>query len=93
MRKIIFHTSFKRDYKRELKGRYSKLLDVKLNTVLKILIDDAILGAKYKDHALVGNWKNYRDCHIFPDLVLIYKITNIEIILARLGSHAKLNLS
>jgi len=68
-------------------------LEARLHTVLKILIDDAVLEAKYKDHALIGNWKNYRDCHTFPDLVLIYKITDTEITLARLGSHAKLDLS
>jgi len=65
MRKITFHKSFKRDYKREQKGQYSKTLENKLNTVLKILIDDAILEPKYRVHALIGNWKNYQNCHIF----------------------------
>jgi len=93
MRNIQYHKTFKKDYKRELKSRHSELLNDKLNTVIKILIDDAKLEPKYKDHALIGNWKNYRDCHIFPDLVLIYRLTKTDLILARLGSHAKLNLN
>ena len=45
---------------------------------------------KYRDHALTGNWQDYRDCHIKPDQVLIYRIHGDPIELHRLGIHAEL---
>ena len=48
------------------------------------------LDTKLRDHALIGDWKGYRDLHIKPDLVLIYKVTKKELLLARLNSHAVL---
>ncbi|MCK8916194.1 type II toxin-antitoxin system YafQ family toxin [Haemophilus influenzae] len=48
------------------------------------------LPVKYKDHALTGNWKGWRDCHIKNDLVLIYKIVGDEIRLARLNTHSEI---
>ena len=48
------------------------------------------LEEKYKDHKLSGNWANFRECHIKPDLLLIYKTTANELLLARLGSHSEL---
>ncbi len=46
------------------------------------------LPVQYKDHALKNNWKGYRDCHIFSDLVLIYKIENNILYLIRVSSHS-----
>ena len=48
------------------------------------------LEAKYKDHSLTGNWKGYRDCHIEPDWLLLYKITATNLFLVRTGSHSDL---
>ncbi len=48
------------------------------------------LPDKYKDHALKHNWQGFRDCHIKPDLVLIYKITDSTLELHRLNSHSNL---
>jgi len=93
MREIEWTNTFKRDYKREQKGRYANNLNERLHDVFKVLIDDAKLEPKYRDHALIGEWLGCRDCHIFPDLVLVYKLTISEVILIRLGSHAKLNLT
>ena len=45
---------------------------------------------KYRDHALTGNWQDYRDCHIKPDQVLIDRIHGDTIELHRLGIHAEL---
>ena len=46
-----------------------------------------------RDHALTGNWRDYRDCHIKPDLVLIYQKPESDILrLVRLGSHSELGL-
>ena len=58
------------------------------------LIHKETLEEKYKDHALTGNWKDHRDCHIKPDLVLIYRIEEDDNILrlTRLGSHSELGI-
>ena len=63
---------FKRDYKREHKGRHRTTLETALVEVLKVLVQDQPLEDKYRDHQLTGSYKDYRDCHIKPDLVLIY---------------------
>lgn len=54
------------------------------------LLNSLPLPEKYKDHALTGNWKGWRDCHIKNDLVLIYKIMGDEIRLARLNTHSEI---
>ncbi|MFN9212841.1 MAG: type II toxin-antitoxin system YafQ family toxin, partial [Betaproteobacteria bacterium] len=47
----------------------------------------------YRDHPLTGEWKDHRDCHVKPDLALIYrKVGDHTIVLARLGSHSELSL-
>lgn len=93
MRTIDRTNQFKRDYKRELKGQHRATLEGDLVEVLKVLVRDVPLAGRYHDHALTGDWKNFRDCHIKPDLVLIYQKTNDEILqLVRLGSHSELGL-
>ena len=72
MRTIDRSTRFKRDYKRELKGRHRATLDADFQPVLVALATDTPLDPKYRDHDLSGDWAGYRDCHIKPDLVLIY---------------------
>jgi len=84
---------FKRDYKRELKGRYKNSLSAELTTLLQLLISADALPDNYRDHALSGNWKDHRDCHLKPDLILIYRQPNPEQLqLVRLGSHSELSL-
>lgn len=61
-----------------------------LKRVVQYLAKGEKLPKKYKDHSLKGNYKGYRDCHIKPDWVLIYKITDDEIILYDTGSHSDL---
>jgi len=57
----------------------------------ELLAADERLPERYCDHALSGNWKDHRDCHIKPDLVLIYqKPTPKDLYLVRLGSHGRL---
>lgn len=93
MRTIDRTNQFKRDYKRELKGQHRATLEGDLVEVLKVLVRDVPLAGRYHDHALTGDWKNFRDCHIKPDLVLIYQKPNDEILqLVRLGSHSELGL-
>lgn len=93
MRKIEPTTQFKRDYKRELKGQYRNSIEDDLTEVLKTLVNDQPLDSKHCDHPLSGKWKDHRDCHIKPDLVLIYrKPDEKRLQLVRLGSHSELNL-
>lgn len=91
MRTIDRSTRFKRDYKRETKGRHRAKLAADLMPVLVALATDAALDPRYQDHALSGTWAGYRDCHVKPDLVLIYaKPDDDTLQLARLGSHSEL---
>lgn len=91
MRTIERATIFKRDYKREAKGRHGATLDADLVVVLTALVSDKPLQARYRDHDLSGAWAGYRDCHIKPDLVLIYRKPDANTLrLARLGSHSEL---
>ena len=93
MRTIEYTGQFKRDYKREAKGIHKKTLAEDLNDALKLLIADKKLPEKYCDHPLVGDWKDHRDCHIKPDLVLIYrKPDETTLQLVRLGSHSQLGI-
>ena len=93
MRTIRRTSRFKKDYRRESKGRYQATLDSDLAAVLSLLISDTPLPDRLRDHALAGEWKDCRDCHIRPDLILIYRLPdpqNLELV--RLGSHSELSL-
>ena len=93
MRKIERTSQFKRDYKREAKGRHQATLDDDLVPVLVALANDQLLEPRHRDHALTGNWKDHRDCHVKPDLVLIYQKPDADTLrLVRFGSHSELGL-
>ncbi|UZE98003.1 type II toxin-antitoxin system YafQ family toxin [Alkalimarinus alittae] len=63
---------------------------VEVGHVIKLLQLGETLPDKYVDHLLSGNWQGYRDCHVKPDLVLIYKVDNNSLKLARIGTHSEL---
>ncbi len=86
---LRFTNQFKKDYKLALKRGFD-LSD--FETVVNKLRKGESLDAKYKDHSLSGNWKNHRDFHLHPDLVIIYCIKESELILemARMGTHSDL---
>ncbi len=91
MRTIDRPGSFKRDYRREAKGQYRKTLDALLVPVLRDLATDQPLAPRFRDHELSGDWAGYRECHLKPDLLMIYRKTGAEALtLARLGSHSEL---
>ncbi len=78
---------FRKDLKRALaQGRDYELI----RTVLALLIAQTALPRKYHDHPLRQNWRGYRELHIQPDWLLIYKIDHDGLFLARTGSHAEL---
>ena len=90
-RDIEWTSAFKRDFKRE-KKTYRQLENI-LDPVLQALTTDCPLDEKYRDHALTGNWQNSRDCHVKPDLILIYQKPDTEtLLLVRLGSHSELGI-
>ena len=92
MTKTIFWSKkFKQDYKRLINSVNSETVN-ELLTVIEMLANGQALPEKYKDHLLKGNWKSYRECHIKPDLLLIYKLENDELTLTlvRTGSHSEL---
>ena len=91
MRTIERSSAFRRDYKREYKGQHRATLDADLVPLLMALADDQALELRHRDHALSGDWGGYRECHIRPDLLLIYRKTEDGMLrLARLGSHSEL---
>jgi mRNA interferase YafQ len=93
MREIRQSTKFKKDLKRELKGRHKKTLQKNLEDLLSLLIVDTPLPARYEDNPLSGLWQDFRDCHVLPDLILIYrKPEGNALELARIGSHSELGL-
>ena len=93
MRRIERTGQFRRDYKRERKGRNRAEFDTVLIGVLKSLAEVRPLGERHRDHALTGEWQDRRDCHIRPDLILIYRKPGEDVLqLVRLGSHGELGL-
>ena len=90
MLKIRYRNQFKRDYKRAIKhpGHKPDLFQ----KVLEYLVNEQILPSNYRDHALTGNYIGFRECHILPDWLLIYKIEEdiLTLTLTRTGSHSDL---
>jgi mRNA interferase YafQ len=93
MRTIEKTGQFKRDFKRESKGKHRKTLTEDLLGILELLIADIELPAKYFDHTMIGNWNDHRNCHIKPDLVLLYRLPDNETLqLVRVSSHSELGI-
>ena len=93
MRTIETTTTFRKDVKREKKGMLGKKLDRLLFDVIQILAADTKLPEKSRDHAMIGDWSDFRDCHVRPDPILVYrKVGNNALQLVRLGSHSELGI-
>jgi mRNA interferase YafQ len=91
MRTIERTNAFKRDFKREKSGQYRRDLDTLIFATISLLAEDKPLPRKNRDHALGGEWRDHRECHLKPDLLLIYRKPNTEVLqLVRLGSHGEL---
>ena len=87
MRKIVPSKKFDKDIKR-CKRRNKDLS--KISKIVNLLQKDGQLSSRFKPHPLTGNWKPMWDCHIEPDWILIYQITNTHIFLVRTGTHSDL---
>ena len=93
MREVKYTARFRRDYRREKSGPHGKKLDALLMEAVNLLAADTILPRRHFDHPLAGEWNDHRDCHIRPDLVLIYRKPDADSLeLVRLGSHSELGM-
>ncbi len=78
---------FKKDLKKA--ARQDRNLGI-LREVIERLAVPEPLPAEFRDHKLKGEWRDFRECHIEPDLLLIYTITDFELRPTRLGTHSEL---
>ena len=83
----VYSSQFKRDIRKVQHRGYN--IDA-LKTVIRLLLQEEILPAIYKDHPLRNNWKSFRELHIEPDWLLVYKIVDATCIFTRTGTHADL---
>jgi mRNA interferase YafQ len=91
MRRIERTSVFRKDFKREKRGRHGRDLDALLTSILILLSDDKALPERCRDHELSGEWTDHRECHVRPDLLLIYRKPDPPVLqLVRLGSHSEL---
>lgn len=88
MREIIQTNQFKRDYRKIAASNKHSLED--FLTVVELLAQDKSSPAKHRDHALIGEWKGFRECYIKPDWLLIYQKHSKSLILVSTGSHSGL---
>jgi mRNA interferase YafQ len=86
---IRYVTKFKKDFK---KYQHQNLILQELNDIFKLLMAEKKLPEKYRDHPLSGGYSGMRECHVRPDVLLIYWIDeeNKKLIVERLGSHSEL---
>ena len=91
MRTIEWTAAFKRDYKRTKATPRHKDIETVLSEVGELLAEDKPLKEKHRDHNLGGDWKDHRECHLKPDLLLIYKKPDEKTLrFVRMGSHSEL---
>lgn len=92
MREIERSSVFKRDFKRISSNPQHKMdIDELLLITIDLLVLDKALPFKMRDHDLIGQWRGHRECHIKPDVLLIYKKPDPQLLyLARIGSHSDL---
>ena len=91
MRQIEAKSEFKRNLKHLRHGRYRRIVEIDLWEVVKTLANDIPLDYRYHDHPLKGNWPGSRECHIAPDLLLVYTLEGEDTLwLERLGTHSEI---
>jgi len=91
MRRIERTAAFRRDFKREKKGQHRRDIDSVVTGIVFLLAEDMPLPQRNRDPSLGGEWNDHRECHLKPDLLLIYRKPDAEVLqLVRLGSHSEL---
>lgn len=88
---LVYEARFKKDFKQHLKNPNNRDLNNRLKEALEFLVTGSTLPLRFKDHPLKGGYVGYRELHLKPDLLLVYKrVGTTELRLARLGSHSDL---
>lgn len=91
MRRIERTSAFRRDFKREMRGQHRRDVEDLLSSAIALLVMDKPLAEKNRDHALAGEWHDFRECHLKPDLLVIYRKPGADVLqLVRMGSHSEL---
>lgn len=91
MRKIELTKSFKRDYRKVISNPRHRDVNSLLNSTMETIASDTPLEFRFRDHLLTGEYKGHRECHLKPDLLLVYIKPNEDMVLfVRLGSHSEL---
>jgi mRNA interferase YafQ len=85
----ILQKSFIRDFNLALKRGKSR---AKIERAIKLLCAQKPLPPAFRDHALKGKWTGFRDCHVEPDLVLVYRVVRdrLQLVCIHLGTHSDL---
>lgn len=87
MLNVIFTNQFKKDYKLCQKRGYNMAL---IESIIQTLSIPEPLNPKHREHILSGNYANKKECHVQPDWLLVYQITDDELVLYRTGTHSDL---
>ncbi len=76
MRTIERTNAFRSDFQREKRTQHRRDLEAMVSSVVSLLAADKPLNEKHRDHALSGEWREHRECHLKPDLLLIYRLAS-----------------
>ena len=87
MRQLKYTTKFKKDLK--LQKKRGKTPDI-ITHIMEEICKNGDAPKEYNPHNLSGNWKGYRECHIEPDWLQIYKVEEDSVIFQRTGTHSDL---
>lgn len=92
MYELAFARSFRKSIKRLVQSKDHKVVKDRLEAIIEIIRQRKILDRRYKDHSLQGEYLGYRECHIKPDVLLLYEVdeSRLLITLVNIGSHSEL---
>ncbi len=90
MREVEFTTRFKKEYNRVKKNPNNNYLDFILREVVRTLQNNETLSPNFQPHKLKGKFKQFEECHLKPDLLLVYLKIDNKLKLIRIGSHSEL---
>jgi mRNA interferase YafQ len=88
-RSADFTSAFKKDWDRYCRAGCNDMARLK-EAIMLLIAADVPLGAEWRDHALVGDYLGFRECHIGGDFLLVYKLDKDRIVFTRIGTHAEL---
>ena len=90
MLEIFESSAFKKDHKRESKNSHNKDVDQRIVEILSLISKGVVLPSQYRLHKLRGPYSGFLECHVKPDLLMIFRLQGNSVYLLRLGSHSEL---